>query len=211
LSRWKGEVNTLSAEVEAAKARRDLLEAPAREDDLRAAEAQVAIARAKLLLAQTELSRTELRAPAGGQILDVLREPGELIDLSDDQPAIVMADTSRLCVRAYVEELDAASVTPGMEARITADGLPGYAAHGRVIEVMPRMSFKQVWTDRPDERFDVKTREVLIEVLEEPAVAPNLPPLPPSQTRAALVYGLPVEVELTPPQPSAQQAMRQPY
>jgi multidrug resistance efflux pump len=203
LARWKAEVNTLTAEVEAAKARRNLLEAPARKDELRAADAQVAIARAKLLLAQTELGRTELRAPARGQILDIHREPGELIDLADEQPAIVMADTSRLCVRAYVEELDAVSVTPGMEARITADGLPGYAARGRVIEIMPRMSFKQVWTDRPDERFDIKTREVLIEILDEPAVSAERQPLPASRAQAALVYGLPVEVELAPAAPDA--------
>jgi hypothetical protein len=99
-----------------------------------------------------------------------------------------------------------------MEARITADGLPGYSAPGRVIEIMPRMSFKQVWTDRPDERFDVKTREVLIEILDEPAVSADGPPLSAAQTRVALVYGLPVEVELTPAQPAMHsQAMRQPH
>jgi multidrug resistance efflux pump len=208
LDRWKAEVNALTAEMEAAKARRDFLEAPAREDEVRAAEAQVDIAKAKLLLAETELGRTELRAPAKGQVLDVHREPGELIDLADEQPAIVMADTTRLRVRAYIEELDAVSLTPGMEARITADGLPGYAARGRVTEIMPRMSFKQVWTDRPDERFDVKTREVLIDVLDEPDIATDRTPLTVSKTRATLVYGLPVEVELTPVQPDLQaQAM----
>jgi multidrug resistance efflux pump len=210
LDRWKAEVNAHTGEVVAAKARRDLLEAPAREDDLRAADAQVAIAQAKLQLAQTELSRTELRAPARGQILDVHREVGELIDLNDEQPAVVMADTSRLRVRAYVEELDAVSVTPGMEARITADGLPGYAARGQVAEIMPRMSFKQVWTDRPDERFDVKTREVLIEILDEPRPASGTPVVP-SVRSPSLIYGLPVEVELTLARPAAQaQAMHQP-
>lgn len=204
LDRWKSDVKQLTGEVVAAKAHRDLLAAPAREDELKAAEAQVAVARAKLLLAETELSRTQLRAPSRGQILSIHRLPGELIDLADVEPAIVLADTSRLRVRAYVEELDASSVTPGMEARITADGLPGYAARGQVVEIMPRMSFKQVWTDRPDERFDVKTREVLIEVLDEPAVSADRPPLSASSTRAALVYGLPVEVELTPAQPASQ-------
>jgi multidrug resistance efflux pump len=197
LDRWKSEVKSLQSDVEAAKARHDLLVAPARDDELRAAEAQVSMSQAKLQLAQTELSRTALRAPVAGEILDVNHEPGELIELNDQEPAIVMADTSRLRVRAYVEELDAVSVTPGMEARITADGLPGYTATGRVVEIMPRMSFKQVWTDRPDERFDVKTREVLVEILDEAPAGADAS----ASTRhkdVSLVYGLPVEVELQP-------------
>jgi len=202
LDRWKSEVNTLRADLIATKARRDLLEAPAREDELRASDAQVAMARAKLQLAQTELARTELRAPATGEVLDVHRQPGELIELTDPEPAIVMADTSRLRVRAYVEELDAVSVTPGMEARITADGLPGYAATGRVVEIMPRMSFKQVWTDRPDERFDVKTREVLIEIANDSRAPAGAASAASAKDALRLVYGLPVEVELLPSQPA---------
>ena len=49
---------------------------------------------------------TRFYDPSAGQILEVNREPGELIELNDRQPVIVMADTSRLRVRAYVEELD---------------------------------------------------------------------------------------------------------
>src|SRR5207253_7835788 len=117
--------------------------------------------------------------------------------LNDRQPMIVMADTSRLRVRAYVEELDVAGVQPGMAARMTADGLPGRSFAGEVVEVMPRMSFKHVWTDRPDERFDVKTREVLIDVASETA-----------DVEMGLVYGLLVDVELLPPAPAAHVQVR---
>jgi HlyD family secretion protein len=191
VDRWKADVNTQTAEVEAAQARLDFLLAPPREDELRAAEARVLIAEAKLLEAKTQLERTALYAPNAGQILEVNREPGELLDATDKQPVIVMADTSRLRVRAYVEELDAAGVRAGMSARITADGLPGRTFLGEVVEVMPRMSFKQVWTDRPDERFDVKTRELLIDVVSEE-----------TNVDTGLVYGLLVDVELLPPTPA---------
>ena len=110
------------------------------------------------------------------------------------------ADAVDLVVASRQIEV-AVSVTPGMEARMTADGLPGYAARGRVVEIMPRMSFKQVWTDRPDERFDVKTREVLVEVLDEPAAHSENAARSPSKVREVLVYGLPVEVELTDSRP----------
>ena len=178
------------------------------------------MAEAKLLLAQTELERTRLLRTSPGQILEVKFHAGELIELQNQPPVITMADTSRLRVRAYVEELDAANVKPGMLAKITADGMPGRVIEGQVVEVMPRMSFKQVWTDRPDERFDVKTREVLIELRDardhalaraaawnreddaatsdgdaKASVEPDEPGL---GNDAGLVYGLPVEVEIGP-------------
>jgi multidrug resistance efflux pump len=218
LDRWKAEVSSLTNEVSAAQARLDLLLAPAREDDLRAAVAQVAVAQAKLQLAKTELTRTQLRAPGTGQVLEINRQPGELIELQDQQPVIVMADTTRLRVRAYVEELDAVAVRPGMTATITADGMPGSSVVGEVVEVMPRMSFKQVWTDRPDERFDVKTREVLIELRGAGGQLPLSATAAQSDRRSeasdappqnnALVYGLPVEVEIEPQPPAAHSQAR---
>jgi multidrug resistance efflux pump len=167
VARWEADVRAFSAEVVAAKAKFDLLTSPPRQDELQAAEAKVHAARAQLQLAQTELDRTRLKAPAAGQILEIHREVGELIDLRDPQPVLVMADMRRKRVRAYVEELDALHVVPGMVASITVDGIPGHEFTGEVVEVMPRMSFKQIWTDRPDERFDMKTREVLLDVRED--------------------------------------------
>ena len=229
VTRWEAEFRALSAEVRAAKARLDFLTAPAREDEVSAAQARVETARARLLLAQTELERTQLTAPAAGQVLELNREPGELVDLIDQQPAVILANTRRLRVRAYVEELDATQVEPGMAARITADGLPGRVFTGKVTEVLPRMSFKQVWTDRPDERFDGKTREVVIEVYHDQGDLPllpthwsaNEPPAPvftaervatgtspvdvAPQGGAKLVFGLMVEVELLPPEQDTDQ------
>jgi hypothetical protein len=70
-------------------------------------------------------------------------------------------------VRAYVEELDAPHVRMGLAAHITADGFPGRVFVGEVVEVLPSMSAKQVWSERPSERFDLKTREVVIELRGE--------------------------------------------
>jgi hypothetical protein len=140
-------------------------------------------------------------APAPGEVLALNCQVGERIDLTDPQPVVVLADTRRRRVRAYVEELDAVRVRLGMPARVTADGLPGKVFHGQVVEIMPRMTFKQVWSDRPGERYDAKTREVVVELS---------PPTPPTAASADplnnhddgdLVYGLLVEVELVPTAP----------
>ena len=80
------------------------------------------------------------------------------------QPSIIIADTSRFFVRAFVEELDAPRVQLGMMATVAADGLPGKEFHGRVTRLSPRMDHKQLWSNHPTERFDAKMREVWIEL-----------------------------------------------
>jgi len=173
-------VETLQAEVAAAKARLDHLEAAARPHDVRIAKARIEAARARWELAQVDLERTDLRAASRGQVLDVGVEPGELAGPETPQPVIVTADTisGPLHVRAFVEELDAPRVRVGMTATVTADGLPGREFRGRVVRLSPRMGRKQVRSDRPAERFDTKTREVWIEL----------------ESAECLVVGLPVDV-----------------
>ena len=160
-------VATLEAEVAASLAHLELVEAPAREDEVAMAKARIATAQAQLELAQVQLDRTVLRAPFSGQILAVAIEPGELAGPASPTATIVMADTSRFRVRALVEELDAPLVQVGMTATVTADGLPGRPFRGRVSELSPRMTNKQIFSDDPSQRYDTKAREVWIE-LEEP-------------------------------------------
>ena len=154
----------LQAEVAAAQARVDLLEAPAREDELQMATARVDAAAARLELAQLQLERAQLTSPIDGQVLEVNLEAGELTGPEAGEPAIVLADTSRTRVRAFVEELDAARVQIGMPAIVTADALPGRQFTGHVGQMSPHMTRKQLFTDRPTERFDTKLRQVWIEL-----------------------------------------------
>jgi multidrug resistance efflux pump len=156
-------VLALTAETTAARARAELLAAPAREDELEIARANVAAAGAKLGLAQVQLERMQIRAAAAGQILAVEARLGEHLDPLMSQAPLVMADTRRLRVRAFVEEFDAPRVAPGMMARVTADGVTEELS-GRVGQVSPRMGAKEIWSDRPSERHDTKTREVWIDL-----------------------------------------------
>jgi HlyD family secretion protein len=160
-------VDALAAMAAAAKARLDLLTAPARQDEVEMARARLAAAQAGLDLAKVQLDRTRLQAPLSARVLQVNVEPGELTGPDSAEPAIVLADTSRYRVRALVEELDAPRVAVGMPALITADGLPGKSFKGVVIRLSPRMTSKKIWSDDPTERFDTKVREVWIEMERE--------------------------------------------
>jgi len=154
----------LEHQVVAAKARMDLLETPARPDEVRIENARTQAAKARLLLAQVQLDRTKLRAPCAGQVLNSELDVGELIGPNAPEPAVVMADTSRFRVRAFVEEMDAPRVQAGMTAKIVADGLPGEEFHARVSRLSPRMSRKELRSDRATERYDTKVREVWLDL-----------------------------------------------
>lgn len=160
----RARVETLRAELAAAAARLSLIESPAREDEVRHAAAQVAAARAEVETAKVALDKTVLRAPCAAQVLDINAETGELLTPNLTTPVIVLSDTRRLRVRAYVEELDAPRVTLGAPATITADGLPGRVFRGVVAELSPRMCSKELFTGEPNELYDTKTREVMVDV-----------------------------------------------
>ncbi len=165
---------SLTAQLEAAKARVELLESPARPDEVRVAKARITAAKAQRDLAQVLLGRTRLVAPRDGRILKINVEPGELTGPASSQPAIVMADLSTIHIRAFVEELDAPRVALGMSAEATADGLPDRVFKGRVTKISPRMARKQLFTDDPSEYVDTKTREIWIELEDASELVYNL-------------------------------------
>ena len=183
----KTAVAALVAEVAAAKAHLQRLESPARQDEIQMNKARIEAAKARLELARVQLQRAELRSPHRGQVLKIDVEAGELTGPTSAEPAVVLADTTRFQVRAFVEEMDAPRVKVGMTAKIVADGLPDQEFTGRVTRLSPRMCRKQLWTDQPTERYDTKMREVWFE-LEEAA--------------EALVVGLRVDLTIDPESPA---------
>jgi multidrug resistance efflux pump len=155
---------SLEGQVRAAKSRADLLNAPARADELAICDAKIAAAQSRLELAKVALERTALKALAPGQILRINVEPGELTGPESPQPTIILADTSRFRVRAFVEELDAPRLRPGMPVVVVADGLADQSFKGRVVQLSPRMTAKQIWNDDPAEQHDTKAREIWIDL-----------------------------------------------
>jgi multidrug resistance efflux pump len=160
----QADVDSLRGQLEAAAARVRQIEAPARADEMRAAVARVASAQASLALANINLTKTELKAPRAGRVLDVNARIGELTGPDATKPLVVLSDTSKVRVRAYVEELDAPRLRVGMQATVTADGLPDQEFAGHVISISPRMETKTIHSDRPSELYDTKVREVLVEL-----------------------------------------------
>jgi HlyD family secretion protein len=162
------------AEYERAKSERALVEAPAREDEVLMAQARIRAAEARLALAKAELARTQLLAPSDGTILQRFAEPGDMAGPSSVHPILVLANLSRLRVRAFVEELDVNRVQVGQAATITADGIPEKKFSGVVTQVLPRMGKRGIETNAPGEYRDIYHREVLIDLDEGQALPVSL-------------------------------------
>jgi HlyD family secretion protein len=167
LDNIESEYDILVAEVQAAKSHMETVQAIAREDEVRIAQVRIRAAQARLELARVQLERMTVRASQRGKVLQINVEVGELTGPESTKPTIILSDTSSLKVRAFVEELDAPRVEVGMPAKVTADGLPGVTYTGQVTGLSPRMGYKTLWSDRPDERHDTKTREVMITLAED--------------------------------------------
>lgn len=159
------------AEMEEAAAEHAEVEAPARPAEVTEHEALVAVALSRLELAKAERAKTRLVAPTDGRVLRVFAEAGEVAGPNSAQPVLLLADVSKVRIRAFVEELDATRVRPGQDATVTADGLPGKHLAGKVVQVAPRMGRRAPQTDSPGEYKDLYYREVLI----EPEGADELP------------------------------------
>jgi multidrug resistance efflux pump len=171
-----------AAQLQAARARCDEIEAAVRRDDLDVAEAKVALADSAVKQDRAMLEKTRIRAPTNAVVLHVLAEPGELVGPNDDRDLFTLVNRERTRVRAYVEELDALNVEPGQAVYVTADGKAGKKYDGVVRSCSPYVRPKTLRHQKPGELIDVRVREVIIELAEG----------------ADLVIGLPVDVFIVP-------------
>lgn len=163
------------AEAETAAAlhaRWEALANGSRREDVAAALASVELAEAHVAQARANLDRLVLRAPAAGEVLQVLVRVGEYVNPSAG-PAITLGDTSALRVRLDVDERDVARVRPGQRATIVADAFPENFA-GKVVEIGRRMGRKNLRTDEPTERLDTKILEVVVELEGHPPLPQGL-------------------------------------
>ena len=63
-----------------------------------------------------------------------------------------------------MDENDVARVRPGQRGDVPTDAYPGRRFYGRVVRVAQMLGKKNVRTDEPTERVDVKILETLIEL-----------------------------------------------
>jgi HlyD family secretion protein len=116
-------------------------QATAKRAACQALHAAAMVSEARVEATKAALDRTMLHAPFAGVIAEVNGEVGEFVTPSPigipTRPAIDLIDVACLYVKAPIDEVDAAPIHPGMEARITLDAFPGRAFPGTVRRIAP--------------------------------------------------------------------------
>jgi HlyD family secretion protein len=115
-----------------------LLETGSRVEDVAAAQANVAAARAARVSAATDRRDTMLEAPVAGTVVTRAREPGAIVQ--SGEVVLTLSIDRPMRVRAYVAETDLARISPGMAVLVTADGNPR-TYHGTIGYISPRAEF----------------------------------------------------------------------
>jgi HlyD family secretion protein len=178
----KETVEKAIADRDAAEARRallaerlSLLTAPPRHEDVAIAEANLQAAVASVDEIKAQIEKTIIRSPVAGTVLKVFRRTGETVSNLPPTPIATVGDTSRLRVRADVDEANVAQVTLGQSVWVTADAFRGKRFPGSVARIASQLGRKNFRSDRPEERVDTKVLEVLIDLDPDAQLPIGLP------------------------------------
>ncbi|MBI4517877.1 MAG: efflux RND transporter periplasmic adaptor subunit [Deltaproteobacteria bacterium] len=171
-----------------ARAQLELLREGFRTEEIEEGRARLQVAEKEIELAELNLARCQLYAPAAGRVLSKSREPGEMVQ--PGTPIVTLGDLSRPWVNVYVGERDLGKVWLGMPAQVSVDSFPGQPFAGKVTFISERAEFTPKNIQTPDERVKLVYR-VKVEVeAREQALKPGMPadavlPLAPPPNAAA--------------------------
>ena len=137
--------------------------------DCEAAHATARVAAARVGVAKADLERTRLTAPFAGVVAEVAGELNEYVTPSPPgiptPPAVDLIDDSCFYISAPIDEVDAARVRLGDEARVTLDAYPGREFLGVVRRIAPYVL---------DQEKQARTVEVEVVIADPPDDPPLL-------------------------------------
>jgi HlyD family secretion protein len=132
--------------------------------DCEAARASARVSAAQIGVAQAELERTRLTAPFAGVVAEVSGELNEYVTPSPPgiptPPAVDLIDDACFYISAPIDEVDAAKVRLGLDARVTLDAFGDQALAGTVRRLAPYVL---------DQEKQARTVEVEVVIAEPPA------------------------------------------
>ena len=141
------------ARLRAAKQSLALAVSGPRAEDIAAAKAGVAAARAQLSISNRDLEDATLKAPSVGVVRDRVLEPGDMA--SPQRPAYTLALNDPMWVRAYVPEPDLGRIRPGLKAVVTTDSFPGKRYNGWIGYISPTAEFTPQTVETTEVRTDL--------------------------------------------------------
>lgn len=131
--------------------------------DLESYEAAVDSAKSRLELAKVAMNKRALVSPIDGIVAKIDIRTGEI---TGSNTIITLINNSKYLVRGFAEEQNANDIKINQILKVF-DGYGKFICDGKIVKIYPNMSKKQAWSDFPDERHDLKTREFIVEIPSE--------------------------------------------
>lgn len=157
-------LDVAQAQLAAARKRAELVKAPPLPEEAAKADADVRGAEERVRALQQMQAKCYVRAPVSGTVLKTLLRPGESFSTTVPRPIMTLADTSRMRVRAEVDERDIGRVFAGQRVLVRGDGWEDPGVPGRVDRLAVQMGRKTVKTGDPAEKSDRDILEVLVDL-----------------------------------------------
>ena len=152
------------AQLAAARKRADLVKAPPLPEEAARADAEVRSAEERVRALEQTVEKTFVRAPIAGTVLRTLLEPGESFSTLVPRPILTLADTSRLRVRAEVDERDVPRVFVGQRVMVRGEAWDDAGVPGVVARLGAQMGRKTARSGDPAEKSDRDVLEVVIDL-----------------------------------------------
>lgn len=137
-------------------------------DDIReetaVSQAQLAAAEAAVTQTRTLLERLTVRAPRAGTVLRINVRPGEYVAAGSATPPFILGDTTRLQVRADVDEQLAPRVVAGRSATGYIKGDSTRPLTLTFVRIEPVIVPKVSLTGASSERVDTRVLQVIFEL-----------------------------------------------
>lgn len=170
---------TAAARLEELRLSRNVALLPARDDEIAAAAALAAAARAQLAEAEWRLDQRRVKARAGGMVEDTLRRTGEFVPAGGAVVSLLPPQNVKL--RFFVPETRLAEFSPGKSVSVSCDSCPP--------ELSARISFISSQAEfTPPVIYSRENREKLVYLIEAKPSVPG----------AYLRPGLPVDIRIAP-------------
>jgi multidrug efflux pump subunit AcrA (membrane-fusion protein) len=127
-------------------------------------DADLAMLRAQIQEAQTELEILTVRAPRDGKILQVDIRAGEYATLAANRPLMILGDVNTLQIRADVDEQDAPKVVAGQQGTAFLKGSNDRKMPLRFTRIEPFVVPKRSLTGDSAERVDTRVLQIIFEM-----------------------------------------------
>ncbi len=150
-------LNVAQARVAEVEANLAVARLPARDHQIAAAEAAVAVARASRDAAIWQRGKRELTAPAAGQVFEVFRREGEIA--GPQAPVLSLLPEGGVLLRLYVPEDLIAGIAPGLALSVACDNCPpGTTATVTYVSQSPEFT--------PPVIYSLENRQKLVYLVE---------------------------------------------